>query len=156
MIESTTLRRLAWAGLLSMGLSAFAGESATPTLSPIGRWKSIDDNSGKPKSIVRIWEENGKLRGKIETLFREPGENPDPDCPLCPDALKGAKIKGMTILWDLAPEGGWWEDGRILDPANGKIYRCRMQPLESGAKLLVRGFIGISLLGRSQVWLREP
>jgi uncharacterized protein (DUF2147 family) len=166
-------------GILSLGMTAFAGESpaggdpaaegsagkrstaSTPSSSnspksPIGRWKTIDEKSGKAKSIVLIWEENGKLKGKVESLFREPGQDPDPVCDLCPEGKKGEKIRGMTILWDLSPAGEWWEGGRILDPANGKVYRCRMLPMESGAKLQVRGFIGISMLGRSQVWLREP
>ena len=147
-------------GILSMGITAFAGDGSagkqSTAESPIGRWRTIDEKSGKAKSIVLIWEERGKLMGKVETLFREPGQVPDPVCDLCPEGKKGQKIRGMTILWDLAPAGEWWEGGRILDPANGKVYRCRMQPMESGSKLLVRGFIGISMLGRSQVWLREP
>jgi uncharacterized protein (DUF2147 family) len=164
------LRRFVWAVLLSLGMTAFAGESTAvadsaaesstvsdpAANSPIGRWKTIDEKSGKAKSIVRIWEENGKLRGKVESLFREPGQDPEPVCKACPEGTRGERIRGMTILWDLVPAGEWWEGGRILDPANGKVYRCRMRPMESGNKLQVRGFIGISMLGRSQVWVREP
>ena len=165
-----SLRPILWISLLAMGVAAFAGESLsvgsapadTPAAksnaaqSPVGRWKTIDEKTGKAKSIVRIWEEKGKLRGKVETLFRDPGQDQDPVCHVCPEGTRGEKIRGMTILWDLARAGEWWEGGRILDPANGKVYRCRMQPMESGSKLLVRGFIGISMLGRTQVWLREP
>lgn len=159
-IASKPLRRFLGATLLSlgflcMGIPAFAGESPAAA-SPVGRWRTIDEKSGKAKSIVLIWEENGKLRGKVDSLIREPGMPPDPVCDLCPEGKKGEKIRGMTILWDLAPAGEWWEGGRILDPANGKVYRCRMLPMESGSKLQVRGFIGISMLGRSQVWQREP
>lgn len=159
------LRPFVWMTLLAMGTTSWAGESDTLADSltngnladsPIGRWKTIDEKSGKAKSIVRIWEEKGKLRGKVESLFPIPGKDPDPVCDLCPDGKRGEKIRGMTILWDLVPAGEWWESGRILDPANGKVYRCRMRPMDSGAKLQVRGFIGVSMLGRSQIWLRAP
>jgi uncharacterized protein (DUF2147 family) len=173
--DLSSLRWFIWALLLTLAMSTLARETAigestaaekpavdkpaveSPAAnSPVGRWKTIDEKSGKAKSIVRIWEENGKLRGKVETLFREPGQEQDPVCKVCPEGTRGEKIRGMTILWDLAPAGEWWEGGRILDPANGKVYKCRMLPMESGKKLQVRGFIGISMLGRSQVWVREP
>jgi uncharacterized protein (DUF2147 family) len=164
------LRPFLWISLLAMGMAAFAGESLSvegasadksatkgeAADGPVGRWKTIDEKSGKAKSIVRIWEEQGKLRGKVETLFRDPGQDQDPVCNVCPEGKRGEKIRGMTILWDLARAGEWWEGGRILDPANGKVYRCRMRTMESGNKLKVRGFIGVSMLGRTQVWVREP
>jgi uncharacterized protein (DUF2147 family) len=159
------LRPFLWMSLLALCMTSWAGEGATgadsgakgkAADSPIGRWKTFDEKTGKAKSIVRISEENGKLQGKIETLFREPGQDPDPVCDVCPEGKRGQKKRGMIILWDLTRNGEWWEGGRILDPANGKVYRCRMRTLESGHKLQVRGFIGVSMMGRSQVWEREP
>jgi len=123
--------------------------SAAPT-SPIGRWKTIDDSSGKPKAIVEIYDQGGKLYGKIIKLFREPGEEADPKCDKCTGAKKNQRVIGMVILEGLKQEGDEWKGGTILDPDNGKTYRCKIK-LEKG-KLKVRGFIGVSLLGRTQYW----
>jgi uncharacterized protein (DUF2147 family) len=123
-------------------------------LSPVGRWKTIDDNTGKPKSIVRIWEEGGKLFGKVESLILQPGEDPAPKCTKCEGERKDKPVIGMVILWDLTKDGSEWSGGKILDPDNGKTYRCYVEPVEGGAKLKVRGYIGFALLGRTQYWLR--
>ena len=122
---------------------------AAPT-SPIGKWKTIDDASGKAKSIVEIYDQGGKLYGKIIKLFREPGEDPDPKCDKCTGAKKNQRVIGMVILEGLWQEGDEWKGGTILDPDHGQTYRCKIK-LEKG-KLKVRGFIGVSLLGRTQYW----
>jgi uncharacterized protein (DUF2147 family) len=122
---------------------------AAPT-SPIGRWKTIDDSSHKPKAIVEIYDQGGKLYGKIIKLFREPGEEADPKCDKCTGAKKNQRVIGMVILEGLKQDGDEWKGGTILDPDNGKTYRCKIK-LEKG-KLKVRGFIGVSLLGRTQYW----
>jgi uncharacterized protein (DUF2147 family) len=123
--------------------------------SPVGLWRSIDDKTGKEKSLVRIVEVNGELRATIEKLFREPHEEPNPNCDKCPGERKNKPVLGMTIMTGLKKAGSEYEGGEILDPANGKIYRVKMWTAEGGKKLNVRGFIGVSLLGRTQVWLRE-
>lgn len=122
--------------------------------SPIGRWKTIDDETGKPRSVVRIWEKDGKLYGTIERLFRSPEEEQNPLCTKCEGELKDKPIIGMTILRDLVRDGDEWEDGTILDPANGKTYDVKIEVQDKGRKLKVRGFLGISLLGRTQYWER--
>ena len=122
-------------------------------LTPIGRWKTIDDNTGKAKSIVLIWEENGKLAGKVESIIVEPGEDPNPTCTKCEGAKKDQPVIGMEILWGLSKNGSEWSGGQILDPDNGKTYKCYIEPVEGGAKLKVRGYIGFALLGRTQYWL---
>ena len=136
--------------LLLVALGARADEGA----SPVGRWKTIDDETGKPKSIVRIWEENGKLFGKVEELIRGPDEDPNPVCDKCEGDRKDKPIIGMTIMWDLERDGDSWSGGRILDPKKGKTYRCTIALEDGGKKLKVRGYIGISLLGRTQYWYR--
>jgi uncharacterized protein (DUF2147 family) len=123
--------------------------------SPVGVWKTIDDASGKPKSLVRITESNGEFRGKVEKLFREPGEAPNPLCDKCQDERKDQPIIGMTILTGMKADGDQYDGGRILDPSNGKIYRSRMSLGKDGKTLDVRGYIGVPLLGRTQTWLRE-
>ena len=116
----------------------------------IGQWQTIDDETGKPKAIVQIDEQGGKVYGKIVQLFRKPGENPDPVCRKCTDHRKNQKIIGMVILEQLEPKGQEWSGGKILDPANGKIYDCKIW-LEAG-QLKVRGYLGFFF--RTQTWQR--
>ncbi|MBI5481499.1 MAG: DUF2147 domain-containing protein [Deltaproteobacteria bacterium] len=123
--------------------------AAAPT-TPVGRWKTIDDSSGKAKSIVEIYDRGGKLYGKIIKLILEPGEDPNPKCDKCKGDKKDKPVIGMVILEGLWREGDEWKGGTILDPDNGKTYRCKLK-LEKG-KLKVRGYIGVSLLGRTQYW----
>jgi uncharacterized protein (DUF2147 family) len=132
----------------------FASSALAQAPSAVGRWTTIDDATKKPKSVVTIWEENGKLYGKIEKLFREPNEEQNPVCDKCEGALKNQPITGMTILRDLKKDGSEWSGGNILDPANGKTYNCIVAVEDGGKKLKVRGFIGVPLLGRTQYWVR--
>jgi len=129
--------------------------TAQASESPVGLWRTIDDKTGKEKSLIRIVETNGELHATIEKLFREPHEEPNPNCDKCPGERKNKPVIGMTIMTGLKKAGSEFEGGEILDPANGKIYRCKMWTAEGGKKLNVRGFIGVSLLGRTQVWIRE-
>lgn len=121
--------------------------------SPVGLWKNIDDETGKPKALIRITENNGELSGKIEKLFRAPNEDQNPKCDKCEDARKNQPIIGMTILWGMKQDGNEYTGGQILDPANGKIYKSKMS-FDEANKLNVRGYIGVPMLGRSQTWIR--
>lgn len=112
----------------------------------------MDDASGKPKSVVRIWEEEGALKGSVESLILEAGEDPAPRCTKCDGDRKDQPVVGMIILWGLRRDGAEWSGGRILDPDNGSVYRCLLRPVAGGQKLEVRGYLGISLLGRTQTW----
>ncbi|SRR5581483_4080110 len=122
--------------------------------SPTGLWKTIDDSSGQPKGLVRIREVNGQFEGKLEKIYPKPGEDPAPRCEKCEGARHNQPVLGMTILWGFTRQGEEYQGGEALDPENGRIYRARMKLIDGGKKLDVRGFIGISLFGRSQVWLR--
>ena len=122
--------------------------------SPIGLWKTIDDKTSKPRSIVRIVEENGEFKGIVEKGLVE-GESADKVCEKCDPPRKNQKILGMTFMWGLKKDGTEFKGGEILDPDNGKIYKCKMKLIDGGKKLDVRGYIGISLIGRTQTWLRE-
>ena len=126
------------------------------SLSPAGQWKTIDDETGKAKSIVEISVgSDGKLYGKIIKLFKEPHEDQDPVCDKCSGNKKDKKIIGMQIMWELEKDSETeWEDGHILDPKNGKTYGCEIEVIDSGARLKVRGYLGFSLLGRTQTWIR--
>ncbi|MFS2006598.1 DUF2147 domain-containing protein [Duganella sp. CT11-25] len=129
---------------------AFADDS-----SPVGLWKNIDDVSGKPKALIRITETNGALQGKIEQLFREPAEEQNPKCDKCEGARKDQPVLGMVILSGLKKDGSDYAGGEILDPNNGKVYKSKMHLTDNGKKLSVRGYIGVPMLGRSQVWVRQ-
>lgn len=139
------------AALLLATLAVWATEAAL--LTPIGRWKTTDDKTGKPKAIVQVYLEKGKLYGKIETTL---DPNAKKVCDKCKDERKGQPIIGMVIMRGLVMKGEEYSGGEILDPDNGSVYRCKMRLQENGGKLSVRGFIGFSLLGRSQMWTREP
>lgn len=123
--------------------------------SPTGLWKSIDDATGKPRAVVRITESNGTLLGKIEKVFPAPNEDPNPTCKKCEGAFKDAPVIGLTILSGLTKDDDQYSGGQILDPDNGKTYRSQLRLIENGKKLDVRGYIGVPLLGRSQIWMRQ-
>ena len=136
-------------------LVATSAATYAADLSPIGLWKTIDDQTGKPRGLVRITEAGGEYRGRIEKTFPKPGEDPDPRCEKCSGARQNQPVIGMTILWGLRQQADEYGGGEILDPENGKVYRARIKLEDGGKKLDVRGFIGFSLFGRSQTWLRE-
>ena len=138
---------------LMLLLPAFRLGAADAT--SVGLWKTIDDTTGQPKGLVRISERNGQLEGKIERIFPKPGDDPAPKCEKCDGTRHNQPVLGMTILWNLTKQGGEYQGGEILDPENGRIYQAKMKLIDGDKKLEVRGFIGFSLLGRSQVWLRE-
>lgn len=121
--------------------------------SPIGKWRTIDDETKEKKSIVEIYEENGKLYAKVIQLFREPDEDQNPLCEECKGDRKDQPILGMIIMWDMEQDDDEWE-GEILDPENGKTYSCFIE-LEEANKLKVRGYIGFSFIGRTQYWYRQ-
>ena len=129
---------------------AFADDS-----SPVGLWKNIDDETGKPKALIRITEANGALQGQIEKLYREPSEEQNPKCDKCDGARKDQPILGMVILSGLKKDGDEFSGGEILDPKNGKVYKSKMHLTDGGKKLSVRGYLGVPMLGRSQVWVRQ-
>ncbi len=117
----------------------------------VGKWKTIDDESGKERSIVEIYEQEGKYFGKIVKLFRDPGEDPDPVCDECEDHRAGQKIIGMEIITDMKYNKGddEYKKGEILDPENGNIYDCKLW-IEEG-NLKVRGYL--LFFYRTQTWL---
>jgi uncharacterized protein (DUF2147 family) len=118
-----------------------------------GRWVTVDDNTGKKRSIVEITERGGKAYGRIAQLFREPGEEADPICDECDpaDDRYNKKVIGMEFIREMVRDDDEWEDGTILDPENGKVYDCKLW-VEDGT-LKVRGYI--AFFYRTQTWLRE-
>ena len=132
--------------LFALALYASIGTAQTDIL---GKWKTIDDETGKEKSIVELFMKGDKLYGKIIQLFREPDEEPDPLCKECTDDRKDQRVIGMEIVRDMESDDDEWEDGSICDPKNGKVYDCKMW-LEDG-NLKVRGYV--AFFYRTQTWL---
>ena len=124
-------------------------------LSPVGLWKNIDDVSGKPKALIRISDNKGELEGRIEKLFRPADQEQNPKCERCEGVNKDQPIIGMQFMSGLKKSGDEYTGGQILDPDNGKVYKSKLTLIEGGKKLNVRGYIGIPMLGRSQVWVRQ-
>jgi uncharacterized protein (DUF2147 family) len=149
-----TLPITGWAAilLLRLALPACAWPAGAAPDSPVGRWKTIDDQTRQVKSIVQIREINGELDGRIVQLFNPPV--PHPRCIKCAGAFKNRLVLGMRILWGMRRQGNQWTGGRILDPENGEIYRCTITPENGGKVLQVRGYIGFSIFGRTQQWVR--
>ena len=138
--------------LLLLSGASVARAQATP----VGVWKTIDDESKKEKSLIRIAESGGVLTGKLEKLL-DPATPPDAVCKECSDERKDKPIVGMTLIRGVKQNEGdkaVWDGGDILDPNNGKVYRVRLKPIDGGSKLEVRGYIGTPMLGRTQTWIR--
>lgn len=127
--------------------------AAVPALaqsSPEGLWKTYDDHTGEARALVRLYRQDGALFGRIEDSFG-PGER-EATCQACTDERKDQPIVGLLIIRDLKPDGDGFDGGDILDPETGSVYRCKLHLAEDGKKLIVRGYLGLSLFGRSQTW----
>lgn len=135
--------------LLLLPLSAFAQST------PVGTWTTVDDKTQKPKSVVEIYQaKDGSLAGRVTEVLQS-DRGPNPVCDKCSGDRKDKPVKGMVILWGIKQKGDVWEGGQILDPASGKVYSVKVTPVDDGKKLEVRGFMGFSLLGRTQTWQRR-
>jgi uncharacterized protein (DUF2147 family) len=130
-------------------LPAFAARAQQ---SPIGLWETISDVDGRPKGHIRIREVQGELRGTVEEIV-DPKKRDDV-CDQCSDERHNLRVLGLTILTGMRPDGDGYAGGSILDPDNGKVYSCKLAVVDGGKHLAVRGFIGFSLLGRTQTWNR--
>ena len=142
------MRTIALIALLCLPMLSQAQDS------PIGRWKTIDDATGKTKSIVEIQQaRDGSYTGRVAEIL-DMKDGPNPACDKCKGALHGKPINGMAILWGLKPDGkGKWNGGTVLDPENGKTYKSKLELLEGGRKLGMSGCI--AFICRQQVWVRQ-
>lgn len=131
------------------GLLLLAVAQAADLHSPVGQWRTIDDQSGKPKSIVQVTEKNGVLTGNIVELLEGAAEK---TCSKCEGTLKDQPLVGMKILWDLKKEGDQWTDGKIFNPADGGTYASKARLTNGGETLEVTG--QWMFLSRQQQWQR--
>ena len=137
---------------IALALAAAAGAVLAQS-TPVGLWKTIDDDGKTEKSLVRIVEAGGAVSGTVEKIFD--ATKAAEVCQKCTDERKDKPVAGMTIIRG-AKQGadGIWTGGEILDPNNGKVYKLHLKPVDGGKKLDVRGYVGMPLLGRTQTWIR--
>lgn len=155
--ESTDAQRRRRVFALSLLSGFFMGSPAAfaSTGSPVGLWETVDDATGEATAVIRIALENGELIGTIEHLIREPGQDPNPPCTQCPGEKKGQRVEDLVMLWGFKKVDARWEGGFILDPDSGNTYRSELRVTDDDERLEVRGYIGIPLFGRSEVWRRK-
>ena len=123
-----------------------------PASAIVGQWKTVDDEAQKEKSIIEIYEIKGKFYGKIIQLLQ-----PEDKGKIC-DKRKGEErnkpLLGLVVLKGISKDGEEYSGGTILDPKNGKVYKCTIKLLNNGEKIKLRGYLGFSLIGRTQYWHR--
>jgi uncharacterized protein (DUF2147 family) len=144
---------LAGAATVHARTAAVGAVAASDVSSPVGIWKTVDDKTGQARSLVRIYEKDGKLFARIEQSL-VPGDEVR-TCTKCPDGRKDQPLIGLEFMRGMTLMDGEYRGGDILDPDSGSIYRCKFRLVDGGTKLKVRGFLGVSLFGRSQTWERE-
>jgi uncharacterized protein (DUF2147 family) len=120
---------------------------------PAGLWQTSDDQ-GRPDGLVRVVARDGGFDATVEAVFSPPAPSAQPLCELCPGELKNRPVVGLRIASGLKADGEGWS-GEILDPDDGKLYRCTLRLVEGGRRLEVRGYVGLPIFGRTQVWLRR-
>jgi len=126
-------------------------------LSPVGYWKTIDDVTGKPNSILHIYKTGNMLYGEVAKIFPQPGQDQNPLCKACKGPKHNQRIMGMVVMQGLTQSTSnpaEWSGGEILDPSTGKTYRCAITVVNKGNTINARGYLGISLFGRTQTWQR--
>lgn len=141
-----------WKVLCALVLSTISLSTAFAAgASPVGNWTTIDDKTGMKRAVVHLSLSGDTLNGTIVKVYPQPGDKGI--CENCPGNFKGKPVAGLRFVWGLKDQGnGVWGGGSILDPKTGKVYKAKMTL--SGNKLYVRGFIGVSVLGRTQTWER--
>jgi uncharacterized protein (DUF2147 family) len=140
-----------------MGIGPFLLAASAPAAAqstPAGLWNTISDDDGRPTAVVELREVGGAYVGTVRALL-VPADHDDSLCTKCSGDRKDQRIVGMQILWNMRPDDDGWSGGEILDPENGKIYHARMKLADGGRKLVVRGYIGLPLFGRSETWIRR-
>ena len=142
------------AAAVLIGAAGLPVRAVEPTAA--GLWEQVDDNTGRPESWFKITERNGLYVGNLVKIFFKPGEDENWVCDRCEGAEKGAPVLGLALIKGMRRNGYSYENGTIMDPRDGSVYRALMKLSPDGQKLEVRGYLGISLFGRSQMWNRLP
>ena len=159
-IEKVSFMKLVTKYLLLLSLSLPCLLMAKPNMnSALGYWNTIDDKTGKVLSVVQFYKQQGNptLSGKIVRICPIEGQKPNDTCIQCKGANHNKPILGLRIIYGMSltePQKLLWENGRALDPKSGSVYRAKMWLTDGGKKLHLRGYIGFSLFGRTEIWER--
>jgi len=153
-MSSSPLKLMTLAAAIAMGAGTVPVQAAEP--SAVGLWEQVDESSGKAESWFKISERGGVYVGNIVKIFPKPGEDENFVCAKCEGSEKGAPVLGLTLIKGMQRNGLAYENGTIMDPRDGSVYRALMKLSPDGQKLEVRGYLGISLFGRTQTWNRLP
>lgn len=138
---------------IALGVCAL---NAMAQMTPVGLWKTIDDNDGSAKSEIRIVDKGGVINGKIEKMLT-PNADPNETCKMCEGDRKDAPVTGLELMRGLKKSetrDNLWDGGTIVEPSTGKVYKVQLMPIEGGKKMEVRGYVGAPLFGRTQTWVR--
>ena len=147
---NTHVARIATTLLLLLALAvAPAGMASGAWATPVGLWSPLD-HSGKPRGLIAIYEQNGLYFGRIEPL--DPTDDRSARCTHCTGSRKNQLMDGLVLMRHLRYQNGKYVGGDILDPRTGRTYGCELRLIDAGRKLVMRGYLGIPLLGRSEVW----
>lgn len=143
MIRWALVSSVVLGGVLNLGYAA----------APItGQWQTQDDKTRQPNSVITIWQSNGKYFGKVSKIYPVDGAKTTDICVKCTGARHNKPMLGLVIIQNMVEKGEKYMGGTILDPRNGKIYRCTLKAGTAGDTLIVRGYLGMSIFGQSRVW----
>jgi uncharacterized protein (DUF2147 family) len=130
-------------------LSAMLIAPASAQNSAVGLWKNVE---GEKTTLIRTYEEGGKLAGKVEKVLKNGAEDKDAKCAKCKDDNKDKPMAGLRLIWDMQKDGEKWTGGKLLDPESGRVVNCKIETAEGGKKLMVKG--SVAIISKTQTWTR--